>query len=302
MKKRVLITLLALTLLILSTVGAAGCSKPPEYAEVEARFIELVEASYEINKVLFGEGLPTDERVYDPWNDMKTYERKNADGTPILSQNGKQLYGYYCTFEDENYGKILAYRDGAVAKTVYLEVEGSARDGESAVYTVEDRYYYSTDYTPPEGVRYYDENDPVNYDYVSVGSKYISIDAIKADAEKIYSKEYLEASVYEGLFTGVVSADTANNLSGLSSRYIEYSDSESGDSTPLLMQSNTYEPLVRETRVFDFSTAKVVKPGSKKLVNIEVESYLPSNPSSRVTVRLSMVKVDGIWYLDSGTY
>jgi len=40
-------------LLISSCLSIASCSKPPEYSEVEERFIELIEASYEINKVLF---------------------------------------------------------------------------------------------------------------------------------------------------------------------------------------------------------------------------------------------------------
>ncbi len=294
--------MLAAAMLVLSVAGMAGCSKPPEYSEIEARFRELVEASYDINKVLFGKGLPTDERIYDPWNEMETYERKNADGTPILSSSGKQLYGYYCVFSDEKYGEILAYRDGAVAKTVYLELEKTAREGEKAVYenTEESRYYYACDYVPPEGVRYYSEKDPENYDYVSVGSEFISIDSIKIAAEKVYSKDYLESSVYESLFTGAVSADS--NLVALSARYIEYSDAESGDSTPVLMQSNTYKALVSETRIFDFSTARVVKPGSKKLVNIEVETYLESKPEERITVRVSMALVDGVWYLDSGTY
>ncbi len=290
-------------MLILSIAGIAGCSKPPEYAEIEARFIELVEASYDINKVLFGVGLPTDERIYDPWNDMHTYERKNADGTPLLGSNGKQLYGYYCEFEDKEYGKMLAYRDGAMAKTVYLKQENSARDGEEAVYvnSQKGRYYYSSDYIPPEGVRYYTNKDPENYDYVSVDSKYISIEAIKEAAEKVYSKDYLE-SIYESLFVGIASVDADAKLDSLSARYIEYAGTDLSDSTPVLMQSNTYEPLVSETRIFDFSTARVVKPGSKSFVNIEVSSYLESKPEERIRVRVSMVLVDGVWYLDNGTY
>jgi hypothetical protein len=50
----------------------AGCAKPPEYSEIEDRFIELVEASMDVNKILFGEGLETYERVYDPRSTVKT--------------------------------------------------------------------------------------------------------------------------------------------------------------------------------------------------------------------------------------
>ena len=118
----------------------------------------------------------------------------------------------------------------------------------------------------------------------------------------MYSKEYLESTVYLSLFTGVVTSDENVSLEGLSARYMEYVDINSAETEAYLMQSNTYEPLVTETRIFDFSTATVVKPGSKKLVNIEVESYLESSPDDRVTVRITMVKQDGEWYLDSGTY
>ena len=72
--------------------------------------------------------------------------------------------------------------------------------------------------------------------------------------------------------------------------------------TAALMESNIYEPLISETRYYDFSTAKIVKPGSSKLVNIEVESYVNSKPDERITVRVTMVLQDGEWYLDSGTY
>ncbi len=306
MSKKILTTVLALMLAVMSVIGLAGCRKPPEYGEIEDRFIELVEASYEINKVLFGEGLPTDERIYDPWSDTQSYERVDGEGKPMLGSTGKPLYGYYSYFEDKQYGELLVYRYGYGKEAVlgYLKVENSPRDGETAVYTIADKnkYFYATDYREPEGIRYYTKNDPANYDYVSAASKYVSIDEIKAAAEKIYSKDYLEDSVYEGLFVGVASADEASNLSGLASRYIEYTDSDGGDSTPVLMQSNVYPALVSETRIFDFSTARVIRPGSKVLVNIEVETYLESTPDTRETVKVTMVNVDGAWYLDSGTY
>ncbi len=306
MLKKILTATVAIVLLITTITGLAACRKPPEYAEIEARFVELVEASAEINKVLFGEGLPTDERIYDPWNDTKAYERVDENGEPMLNDNGSQLYGYYSYFEDKNYGDMLVYRYGygKEAVSAFLKVEREARADEEAVYVIADKnkYFYASDYKEAEGIRYYTDSDPENYDYVSADSKYQTIEAIKTAAEEVYSKDYLESSVYEGLFTGVASADSASNLSGLSSRYIEYTDENGEDTTPVLMQSNTYPPLVKDTRIFDFSTAKVVRPGSKTFAYIEIESYLESTPDKRDTVKLSMVNVDGVWYLDSGTY
>ncbi len=304
MVKRLLLCAISLILILSSFVTLTSCSKPPEYAEIEERFIELVEASYEINKVLFGTGLPTDERIYDPWDNMKTYGRVDENGEPKLGKDGKQLIGYYCYFEDKDHGDLLAYRDGATAKTVYLQVSKAPVDGKEAVYvnTESGKYYYATDYTPKEGVRYYGNSDPANYDYVSVDSEYLSIEQIKMAAEKVYSLDYLNTSVYEALFTGAVTADNIEGLESLSARYIEYMNAADGDTTAVLMQSNTYPALVSETRIFDFSTAKMVKPSSKKLVNIEVETYLRSAPDDRITVRVTMVLVDGEWFLDSGTY
>ena len=304
MVKRILVCVISLVLVSLSIVSLASCSKPPEYAQIEERFIELVEASYEINKVLFGEGLPTDERIYDPWSNMKTYGRVDENGEPKLGKDGKQLIGYYCYFEDRAYGELLAYRDGAAAKTVYLQVSKAPVDGKEAVYVNggSGKYYYATDYTPKAGIRYYDDKDPADYDYVSASSKYLSIEQIKMEAEEVYSLDYLNTSVYEALFTGSVTADNVEGLESLSARYIEYMNVAEGDTVAALMQSNTYPALVKETRIFDFSTAKMVKPSSKKLVNIEVETYLESSPDERVTVRVTMVLVDGEWFLDSGTY
>ena len=99
------------------------------------------------------------------------------------------------------------------------------------------------------------------------------------------------------MFVGSLGA--VDSVSGLSARYIEYAD-ENG--TVSLMMSNTYEPLVREVRQFDFSTAQIVKPSNGSYVNITVDTYLPSDPSNILTIRVSLILQDGVWMLDSGTY
>ena len=304
MKKRILTLAVVIAMLFSVFATLTSCSKPPEYSEIEDRFRELVEASYEVNKVLFGEGLPTDERIYDPWNDMEIYERKDENGNVMMGSTGKPLYGYYYYANDESYGKILAYRDGATAPVVYLQVLEAEDSARELKYFNEEKgwYYYEIDYTPPAVARYYTANDPENYDYVSADSPYLSIDQIKMAAEAVYSKDYLENTVYLTLFTGVATSTENVALEGLSARYMEYMDINSAQTEAYLMQSNTYEPLVSQTRIFDFSTAKVVKPGSRELVNIEIESYLESSPDDRTTVRITMVKQGGEWYLDSGTY
>ncbi len=291
MKKRVLTMIMAAVMLLSVCASLGSCSKPPEYSEIEDRFKELVEASYEINKVLFGEGLPTYERIYDPWEDMEVLEQ--------VGEDGKRSYVYYCYMTDGQYGDILAYRSGYTSPVVYLQIMRTPVEGKTPVYVNEEtgKYFYETDYVAPQIDFYYSQKDPDNYDYVTPDSTYQTVEQIKEASEKVYSKDYLENSVYLALFSG---ASLSDDLSGLSARYIEFSDTDMA--TVSFMQSNTYEPLVTETRIFDFSTATMVKPSSKKLVNIEVQTYLESKPDERTAVRVTMVLQDGQWFLDSGTY
>lgn len=304
MKKKIVIITVAVILLISLIVGLTMCSQPPKYEEVEQRFKELVLASQDVNALLFGKGLSVDERIYSPWDNMEKYERRDENGEVMMGSNGKPLYGYYYYTEDENYGRIIAYRNGYTSPVEYLQVlEIEDTERELRFFNEEKGwYYYDTDYTPPEVKRYYSSSDPENYDYVSDDSGYVSIDQIKLAAEKVYSKDYLEDSVYASLFTGIVMTDEGENLAGLTARYIEYLPPDSSTSQTFLMMSNTYKPLITEKRIFDFSTARVVRPGNRNLVNIMIETYLASSPENRVTVRVTMVMQDGQWYLDSPTY
>ena len=101
------------------------------------------------------------------------------------------------------------------------------------------------------------------------------------------------------LFTGAVI--TEDHESGkLAARYCHYEDE---DGQTWLLSLDGYALDMGEKRVYDFSTAKVVHPGNKSFVNIEIESYLESSPEKRETSIISMIKQDdGKWYLDSPTY
>ena len=99
------------------------------------------------------------------------------------------------------------------------------------------------------------------------------------------------------LFTGAVLSDEESGALG--ARFMLYEDS---DGVVWLMQSNRYQSLIQEKRIFDLSTAKVVRPGNKDFCNIEIESYPKGSPEDRTTVKLSLAKQDGEWYLDSATY
>ena len=108
---------------------------------------------------------------------------------------------------------------------------------------------------------------------------------------------YLD-SIYETLFTGVlISTETSDGL--ITARYIEYEDK---NGVLWFMESNTYEPLVSEKRIFDVSTATIARGSKARRVRIDIESYLESKPEERMTVTINLALENGVWYLDNGTY
>lgn len=123
--------LLSLLLCILMLVGAlTSCSPPPEFEEIEDRLRELIEASYEVNAIFFGEGLPVYEHVMDPRAVMEVL--RGDDG----------LMTYYYELEDEEYGRVVAYRT-TMLNYVYVELEDAPRDGETALYADEEKGVYA---------------------------------------------------------------------------------------------------------------------------------------------------------------
>ena len=287
MKKIVCLILCLLTVMAAFT----SCSRKPDIEDIRGRLKELIEASYEVNELLFGEGPATYERIYDPKASLKYYENEDTE----------QRY-YYFYIEDEEVGTILAYRKKAYGDDFsYLLVtnKADAAEAEKLVYTDDEEglYYFSIEYEEKLAEFYYDEELPEDYDVVRLDEKYLNIDMIKKAAEKVYSKAYLD-SIYESLFTGVlISDDTSSGL--LSARYIEYEDTSGAI---WFMKSNTYEPLVSEKRIFDVSTATIARGSKAKRVRIEMESYLESKPDEKTTVTIILALEDGKWFLDNGTY
>ncbi|MBQ9783699.1 MAG: hypothetical protein IJW44_04175 [Clostridia bacterium] len=356
--KKLLCLILCLFLLF---PALTSCSKPPEYAEIEERFRALVEASAEINRILFGEGLATYDRATDPRTTTKSYTDeetgvlyhyyripdaalgeiialRQAITTKVYEDETTEKKYFYYEALDRTYGRILVVNPALAEEDSFcLQLLDTPREGEEPYYINEESgtygyllpdyvyekilylkaytelregmepyyhnagtgtYYYMVEgYVEPVYESYYDEDDPTEYDYVRADSDYLSVSQIKEAAEQVYSAEYLK-SVYDSMFVGIVAAD--DTVSGLSARYIEFADEDSG--TVSLMKSNEFEPYIAETRQYDFSTAKMVKPSNGKYVTISIDSYLPSKPDEILNVRLSLTLQNGVWMLDSPTY
>ncbi len=273
--------------LILITGVLCSCSKAPEGYEIEERLEWLLNESTGVNELVFGEGLPTYERVYDPLDSLKYYENKEAD-----------VRYYYYTFTDGDMD-ILAYRTRSYGTDFsYLRIvsQSDYEPGMRDVYfDAEAKTYYVPlpDYEEKKADFYYNSSFPEDYDVVVIESA-MTLDAMKEYVETVYSKDYSEA-LYETLFMGAVSGESGF----LGARYMEFADD---NGTVWLMESNTYEPLVKEKRLYDVSTAQVLRGSNSEYVRISIESYLEGAPDERLTVELSLIKQDGEWFLDSPTY
>ena len=355
--------LIALLLcLVMLGITLPSCGRIPEMSELEGRLAELIAASYEVNEMFFGKGLPTYERVTDPKNKMQTiraeddsqvtyyYElademlgrvvayrvstmaysfaqvvtQKDEMREAIWENAEKSLYAYaveyshtktaanevvtikdeaagtltyYYEITDETLGRIVAHRtsDSTYRYVQVLEAPDTTR---TAVYenATDGVYAYSVSYTEKEHEFYYAPDDPSDYDYVRTDVAYHSVQDMKDKAETVYSRDYL-AGIYQVQFDGV--AGELESLKGMKARYYEHTDDYG---TVYLMKLNTYEPLIHERRIFDLSTAEIVRPKRKKFVTISIERHMESTPDRRETVKLTMILQDGVWMLDSATF
>ena len=316
MKKSIKITLkvlaivLAFALIISSVFIIRSCSAPPEYSEIRARVEELIEASFDVNDVIWGEGLPTYERVESPKREIfetdDTYTDEDGKAQPL------NYYYYYVTNIDD---EIVAFRrekdyqadfkyayvskkslSKADLASLYPLPEGA--DGSDELYAEvfadaqEGIFAYLIPYEEKECDFYYSSSDPKNYDYVRHDSTFLNVNAIKSYIRTVYSPDYAD-SLDQVLFDGVEGGGVVKLP-----RYdeVDYRGS-------MLASLNTYEPLFTERRVYLYETAQIDRGSSNDTsVVVEFLTYLPSNPDKKVTASLSFVLDSGVWYLASPTY
>jgi hypothetical protein len=124
-------------------------------------------------------------------------------------------------------------------------------------------------------------------DFVSVYTKYATIEDIKAKVERVYSKDYRE-SLYETLFTGFASDMVVGSV--LPARYSQ--------DDKWMYQNSRVEPLVKGVRVYDYSAMRIVSPSNASRIKVELPSYSEKNPENWITVDLTFVYEEGNWYLD----
>lgn len=307
--KRIIVLIVAIALLVGSVFVIRSCSAPPKYEEIEERFKELIELSYDVNVIVFGEGLPIYEHVTDP----KSSTNVIHTGQYVTNAEGEQkerLIYYYYTLEKES--TVLAYRDSPLKDYAYallsdepmseeqLKEKFPISEGDTAQYYTEihadgdkKQYCYTIPYTEKQYMYYYTSADDAGYDYVRLDSGYRTVDDIKEKIETVYSYEYSQ-SLYGSIFDGMASGDAV-----MVPKFIETTAS---NGSMMLAQSNTYGAFKVEKRVYLFETAKINKLSSNKnLVRISIDSYLPSDPDNITTREITISYRGDNWYLNNPT-
>ena len=157
--KRILTFLLVCLLLAGVVMGMSACSKepPPELDEVYDRLVQVIEASHEVNVLLFGMGLPTFER-----GDAEDELVHRYFGFGDESRVYVTPYAKYKSVADMK-AAISAVYSTSYRKSLYESLfTGYAADGMSvampARFSEDDRYLYMSTYVSPlvDGIRVYD--------------------------------------------------------------------------------------------------------------------------------------------------
>ena len=276
---------LALILVCASVLPMVSCA-PPKLDEVKDTFTKLIKDSENVNRILFGDGLAV-------YGDMK-YDAATKT--------------YYTIYYHNELGKVCAYYDNATREYKVLRYGEAGESG--LVYKNEELGHYLY----PTSLKYSDEDGslpeallPTGYKFVRSDEVCTSINDITALASTVYSIEYL-ADVFEATM-GISGSDEVLSNELITAKYSEVTDTESGKKYLVRADHNVCEPQITFTRVYDFSTMTILKNSRKNFVTVEISSYgvyadieAGESKIGWSTTRLSFVKQDGEWRLDTPTY
>lgn len=194
---RIFLILLILLTVIMSSCCDAGREPAPEMDDVYDRLVQVIEASHEVNVLLFGAGLPV-------------YPRGDAEDLLVhryygVTDNGQQFVTPYA-----KYGSIAEMQTAiaAVYSTEYREslyeslFTGYAADEMSVVmparFSEDEKFLYMSQYVSPlvEGVRVYDYASMQIVDYSHASRLRVSIRSYTEDHPEEWKTVYL-SFVYE---------------------------------------------------------------------------------------------------------
>lgn len=198
--KRTLTILLAALMLAGSAVGLASCSASepaPDMDQVYDRLVQVIEASHEVNVLLFGAGLPV-------------YPRGDAEDELVhryygVADNGQQFVTPYAKYASiaEMQAAIAAVYSTEYRESLYESLfTGFAADEMSVVmparFSEDERFLYMSQYVDPlvDGVRVYDYASMEIVSYSHSSRLRVSINSYTEDDPEEWKRVYL-SFVYE---------------------------------------------------------------------------------------------------------
>ena len=220
-------------ILLTLTLTACGGGKP-DIEELRPRIIELIEASYEINDIFFGDGI-----------DRIDYE---AEYQKIIDSYAEGLAAAQKALFEAEQKKVLA-KTSEERDAAEKAIEEAEREIKKNTYM----------FTKEEFLAQYD----TDLTYVATRSdKYLTVDDIKAAAEQVYSKSYL-MSIYETMFVGYIESGMTDMI------YARYY--EGADGLMILKEANVW---ITAKRIYDYDTMKIVRPSSANKITVLIDSHL----------------------------
>lgn len=281
--KKFFLFILSLTMLL----PLASCgTKPPELETVRDEFISLIAASFEINDIFFGEGLPV-------------YDRNTTTGAGIYDEEHNVLYWI---INDKDVGQVVKYYDYEEKNYHFLlrtDKESDVPAGTEPYVDADGYFLFPISYKEKEMSDVYDDKSPVYYDFVRLDCPYQDVKSIKDAAEKVYSSAYL-SGVYGVIFDGLM---TDNAMI-----YARYMADETGENE-FFLKSNRFDPMFSEQCTYDYSTMKIVKPSNAERVTVEIEAegvHVDFEKAEKVVGKyvreVTFVLENGKWRLDGPTY
>ena len=199
--KRILTLLLALILLGLTVCLFACCDAPREPAphidEVYDRLVQVIEASHEVNVLLFGAGLPV-------------YPRGDAEDELVhryygVDDNGQEYVTPYAKYASiaEMQAAIAAVYSTEYRESLYESLfTGYAADEMSmmmpARFSEDEKFLYMSKYVSPlvDGVRVYDYASMEIVSYSHASRLRVSVNSYTEDKPEEWKRVYL-SFVYE---------------------------------------------------------------------------------------------------------
>ena len=138
---------------------------------------------------------------------------------------------------------------------------------------------------------YYGLEPAQHYEIVTPNAKYFSVNQMKEEIEKIYSKEYLDDVIYRSIFDGYAIEDGVGGSVVGVARYYEEGN--------YLWQSKEFKTFYTGMRVYDYSSMQVRSLGKTDRCVVTLNSWLEDSPDQVETVEILIALQDGEWYLDN---